>query len=173
MLHSGVTGGCTATTYCPSALVQRQSMAKFICAAMDAHSPGFCSIQPTCQEVFSDVPASNIFCAYIEALYNNGVVAGCNTSPLQYCPNNNVARDSMAKFICNAMNHCNPSSCIPTSCAGIFIDVPAFNPFCGYIEALYNNSLISGCGTQLYCPSLTVRRDQMAKFLVKAFELAL
>ena len=174
MLHSEVTGGCTATAYCPSTLVQRQSMAKFICAAMNSTAgSGYCSLQSTCQSIFSDVLASNIFCVYIEGLYNSGVVAGCKSSPLQYCPGNNVARDSMAKFICNAINHNSSGSCVPTSCTGIFTDVPASNPFCGYIEALYNKGIISGCGTNLYCPSLNVSRDQMAKFIVNAFGLTL
>ena len=173
MLHNGVTGGCTTSTYCPSAVVQRQSMAKFICAAMNTEGTGYCPIQSSCQGIFADVSASNPFCVYIEGLYNSGVVAGCSSSPLQYCPGNNVVRDAMAKFLCNAINRNNPSSCVPTTCTGIFTDVPALNQFCGYIEALYNASIISGCGTHLYCPSNNVSRDQMAKFLVNAFGLTL
>jgi hypothetical protein len=76
-------------------------MAKFICMAMNAAHPGSC---PTaaCTNTFGDVPSSNPFCTYIEALYFAGIVNGCQTNPLLYCPTNNVNRQQMAKFIVNA-----------------------------------------------------------------------
>jgi len=172
ILHSGVTGGCNATSYCPTSLVQRQHMAKFICNSMNVSAPGSCDTS-TCNETFTDVASNNSFCPYIEALYAEGIVSGCQSSPLMYCPGSNTQRQEMAKFICNAMSSANPGSCTATSCAGIFTDVPASNPFCGYIEALYNAYIVSGCGPSLYCPTRNVTRDQMAKFLVNAFGLSL
>ncbi|OGF59426.1 MAG: hypothetical protein A2Y62_15225 [Candidatus Fischerbacteria bacterium RBG_13_37_8] len=66
-----------------------------------------------------------------------------------------------------------PGSCVPVACTELFSDVPATNVFCSYIEALYNAGIVSGCGPSLYCPSLNVARDQMAKFIVNAFGFAL
>ncbi|OGF67391.1 MAG: hypothetical protein A2Y62_00960 [Candidatus Fischerbacteria bacterium RBG_13_37_8] len=171
LLHSEITGGCDAENYCPSYDSLREQMAKFICKSMEQLNPGSCSAT-SCQEIFTDVPFSNIFCSYIETLYDAGITGGCQTYPLLYCPNIPVQREGMAKFICLAMESVNPGSC-PTapSCAGIFNDVPASNPFCIFIEALYEAGVISGCQSMplLYCPDYDITRAQMAKFLVNGF----
>jgi len=174
LLHNSVAGGCTSSTYCPLNNVQRQAMAKFICTSMNVESPGSCPTS-ACSNIFSDVPASNSFCPYIEALYNLGIVGGCQNNPLMYCPNSLTQRQAMAKFICLGMNAAAPGSCPTAACAQIFSDVPSSNSFCSYIEALYNASVISGCQTNplMYCPNDNVSRAQMAKFLVNAFNLQL
>jgi N-acetylneuraminic acid mutarotase len=172
LFHNEITSGCNNTDYCPANNVARQAMAKFICISMDIASPGSC-FTFGCSEIFGDVSVSNPFCEYIEALYNAGVVSGCQENPLLYCPTNNVSRQAMAKFICNAMNAATPGSCPTQSCQGIFTDVPASNLFCSYIEALYNGNIISGCAPSLYCPTWNVSRGQMAKFIVNAFNLSL
>jgi len=174
LLHSGVTAGCSTNDYCPSNPVQRSQMAKFICASMEKASSGSCTVG-ACTQMFSDVPSSNPFCPYIEALYTAGIVSGCSTNPLKYCPNDLTSRQAMAKFICNSMNVANPGSCVATNCTGIFADVPSSNPFCNYIEAVYNAGVVSGCSTSplKYCPTLNVSRQQMSKFLVNAFDFML
>ena len=173
LLHNGITSGCGARAYCPTALVQRQQMAKFICASMQAVTNGSCTVS-SCLGIFADVPASNPFCGFIEGLYNAGVVSGCQSTPqLLYCPGANTQRQAMAKFICKGMNGAIPDSCIITGCTGIFTDVPSSNPFCGYIEGLKNAGVISGCTASTYCPYNNVPREQMAKFLVNAFGFSL
>ncbi len=167
LLHSGVTAGCSANQYCPLNNVQRQAMGKFICLAMESSSPGSCSIS-SCAQIFGDVPSSNPFCSYIEALYNAGIVNGCQTNPLMYCPTNYTARQAMAKFICMGMEAANPGSCPMSACTEYFNDVPSTNPFCTYIEGVFNAGVVNGCQTNppLYCPTNNVTRQQMAKFLV-------
>ena len=172
VLHSGVTSGCSVTMYCPLNTVQRQQMAKFICSAMNAVSANSCPAA-SCSGTFTDVPTSNMFCSYIEALYTIGIVSGCQTSPLQYCPASTTQRGQMAKFICSGMQTANPGSCVTGTCSGIFTDVPASNPFCPYVEALYNAGVISGCSATQYCPNNNVSREQMSKFLVNGFDFTL
>lgn len=174
ILHSGVTSGCSETAYCPSNNVLRDQMAKFICAAMEGASAGSCTTS-ACTEIFSDVPSSNAFCSFIEALYNAGIVSGCGTNPLRYCPSDTTRRQAMAKFICLGMDAANQGVCTVNPCAGIFQDVSSSNPFCSYIETLYNANIISGCSTNplLYCPTNNVKRDQMAKFIINAFGFSL
>lgn len=174
LLHSGVSEGCNANHYCPLNNVIRSQMAKFICSSMEIVSPGSCS-NNTCSEIFQDVLSNNIFCSYIEALYSIGIVSGCNSSPLMYCPSNNTQRQAMAKFICLSMEAANPGSCLPSSCLGIFNDVQTNNPFCSYIETLYTANIISGCQASplLYCPNNNVSREQMSKYLVKGFNFSL
>jgi hypothetical protein len=79
----------------------------------------------------------------------------------------------MAKYLCLAMNYVNPGSCQITSCTGIFNDVNSANPFCGYIEGLYNAGVTNGCTSNTYCPANPVNREQTAKLIVTAFQLEL
>jgi len=172
VLHYNITGGCTQELYCPASTVQRQHMAKFICRAMNAAQQESCVLN-SCAGIFTDVLNSNLFCSDIEALYKIGIIAGCDTNPLRYCPNQNTNRAAMAKFICNAMQYIKTDSCPTYACEEIFDDVSSSNPFCSYIEALYKIGVISGCTETSYCPASYILRGQMAKFLVNAFNLDL
>ena len=83
LLHRGITGGCTATNYCPSSSTTREQMAVFVILSKEA--PGY--VPPACvagSEVFADVPASSPFCRWIEELSRRGVVSGCGGG--NYCP---------------------------------------------------------------------------------------
>lgn len=62
---------------------------------------------PACvagQEMFTDVPASNLFCSWIEELARRGITGGCTAT--RYCPNNPVTRAQMAVFVVKAMETC-------------------------------------------------------------------
>ena len=50
---------------------------------------------------FNDVPVSNIFYQYIEALAASGITGGCSAN--NYCPNQYVTRGQMAKFLSIAL----------------------------------------------------------------------
>ena len=140
---------------------------------MNVASPLSCDIPDECSGLFQDVPPSNPFCVYTEALYNGGITSGCSTSPLNYCPTGFTQRQAMAKFICLSMNIADPGSCATVACAGTFGDVTAANPFCTYIEGLYNAGVVNGCTASPlnYCPTNNVTREQMSKFLVLGFTL--
>jgi hypothetical protein len=89
----GVVVGCAPGQYCPGGAVLRQEMAVFALRTLD---PTF--TPPACgTPVFSDVPATSIFCPWIEELVRRGVVVGC--APGQYCPAAPVTRREMAVFI--------------------------------------------------------------------------
>ena len=93
ILHKGVTGGCTATAYCPTASTTREQMAVFVLRTLDpALNPPACGTP-----MFADVPASSPFCRWIEELARRGVVTGCGGG--NYCPTANVSREQMAVFL--------------------------------------------------------------------------
>jgi hypothetical protein len=48
-------------------------------------------------EMFTDMPASNPFCPFIEELARRGITAGC--TPTMYCPAAAVTRQQMAPFL--------------------------------------------------------------------------
>ncbi|MGH9379390.1 MAG: S-layer homology domain-containing protein, partial [Thermoanaerobaculia bacterium] len=91
-----VVAGCGGGQYCPDNTVSRDQMAVFTLKTLEGG--GF--QPPACvsgSEMFGDVPASSLFCPWIEELARRGVVAGCGGG--NYCPAEPVARDQMAVFI--------------------------------------------------------------------------
>jgi len=51
--------------------------------------------------------------------------------------------------------------------------VPVSSGFCPWIAELARRNVVSGCGGGSYCPDLPVTREQMAVFLVVAFDFKL
>jgi S-layer homology domain len=101
--HAGILSGfdqagCTAHNatypcYLPNIPITRGQLTKLVVGA--AHYPLFTPTggNPT----FSDVPASNIFFAFIETAHNKGVINGYPDGTFR--PNNNIRRDEMAQIV--------------------------------------------------------------------------
>lgn len=89
----GITGGCTATTYCPNNSVTRGEMAVFIITSRYERTPYSYPTTP----YFTDVPASYAFFPFIQKMAQAGITAGCGGG--QYCPNQTLTRGQMAVFI--------------------------------------------------------------------------
>ncbi len=118
-------------------------------------------------ESFPDVPTDNQFYAFIENLVHNGITGGCAAG--NYCPADPVTRAQMAVFLLKSKFG---QAHVPPPCTGtVFPDVPCTGgPFDPWIEELAALGITGGCGGGLYCPNNTVTRQQMAVFLLKAFE---
>ena len=98
----------------------------------------------------------------IQAIAEIGVTNGCG--PSLYCPIDQVTREQMASFLVRALGLTPLSS-------GPFIDLLP-NVHAGDINALAATGITLGCDTNRFCPTEPVRRDQMASFLARAFDLA-
>ena len=154
LYNSGITGGCSQNPllFCPDQSVTRGQMAVFIEAFL-GHPAN------TCSGRFTDVPASNPFCGFIERMADEGITSGCGNG--RFCPNDPVTRGQMAVFIEAALgNPANP-------CMGRFTDVPS-GSFCGFIERMADDGVTGGCGAGIFCPNEPVTRAQMAVFLIAA-----
>jgi hypothetical protein len=160
--NSGITAGCQSDNpvtpenearFCPENSITRGQMAVFLVTSMGG-APAACTGR------FADVPTDHPFCGFIERLAADGITGGC--TPAQFCPDDPVTRGQMAVFIETAIG--NP----PNPYTGLFADVSAENPFCGFIERLANDGITSGCGGGNFCPNDPVTRAQMAVFLVAA-----
>ena len=163
-----MTGGCTATAYCPSSSTTREQMAVFVLVSKEgpSYSPPACAPP----NLFADVPATSPFCKWIEELANRGVVAGCGGG--NYCPGNPVTREQMAVFVLRTLDPAlSPPPCVSGS--EQFADVPFSSPFCRWIEELANRAVVTGCGGGNYCPVASVTREQMGVFLAVTFGLTL
>ena len=163
LVASSITAGVGGGFYGVNQGTLRQQMAAFLLKSRF----GVCYTPPPCTGVFSDVPCTNIFAAWIEALAASGITGGCG--PGKYCPGNVVTRQQMAVFLLKAKHG---STYHPPPCQGDFADVACpGNPFADWIEQLAAEGITGGCGGQNYCPGNPVTRGQMATFLVKAFSL--
>jgi hypothetical protein len=88
LAESGITGGCTATRFCPTANVTRAQMAMFLDRALDLPS--------ATQDYFDDDDGITGE-ASINRLAESGITGGCGDD--QYCPSANVTRGQMAAFL--------------------------------------------------------------------------
>jgi hypothetical protein len=166
ILHKDVTGGCTATAYCPTSATTREQMAVFVLVAKEP--PGYTPVACGATPVFADVPVSSPFCKWVEELARRGVVAGCGGG--SYCPTLPVTREQMAVFVLLTLD---PTMNPPACGTPVFTDVPASSPFCKWIEELARRGVVTGCGGGNYCPTAPVTREQMGVFLSVTFSLAL
>jgi hypothetical protein len=116
---------------------------------------------------FADVPFDHPYHDVIEALYQAGYTAGCNTQPLMYCPENTMTRAESAVFLERGIHGADH---LPQSPATqIFADVPLYEWFAKWATALWEDSYTAGCGTDplVYCPLLGHTRAEGAVFYLR------
>jgi hypothetical protein len=167
LLHKGITGGCTTSTYCPTATSGRQQMSIFALVAKEGsgYLPPACGTTP----MFSDVPVTSPYCRWVEELSRRGVVSGCGGG--KFCPASAVTRGQMPIFVLKTLDPAiDPPACGATP---VFGDVPASSPYCKWVEELARRGVVSGCGGGNYCPTSPVNRAQMAVFISATFGLTL
>jgi M6 family metalloprotease-like protein len=124
-------------------------------------------LEPLAQtSVFKDVSIYHWAHNSIIKLYNSQITGGCSTSPLMYCPQENVTRAQMAIFLELGLRGATYQPLPPNG--NIFGDVPASHWAAAWIEQLAQDHITNGCGEGNYCPESPVTRAQMAIFLLKA-----
>jgi hypothetical protein len=109
---------------------------------------------------FTDI-ASSKFKNDIIWIYDHGITAGC--SPTLYCPKGLVTRAQMATFLVRALH-------LPPTSTDFFTDDNS-SIHEDRINALAAAGITVGCGGTRFCPEGIVAREQMATFLVRAFNL--
>jgi hypothetical protein len=172
--NAGITTGCGVSPliYCPANPVTRASMAVFLLRAKygSSYTP------PAATHTFADLPVAGKEWqeAWVDQFYLEGITSGCGTGPLIYCPENPVTRAAMAVFILRAKYG---SSYTPPAASHFFADLPVagkewMEP---WVDELYREGITTGCGTGplIYCPETAVKRQAMAAFIVRAFNLPL
>jgi len=117
--------------------------------------------------IFADVAADHFARGAIEALWANGVTAGCGTAPLEFCPDETLTRAQLAVLLLRALEG---PAFTPPPATGSFADVPVDDPYAPWIEALFNQGITSGCGVapRRFCPNDAVTRGELAVLLLRA-----
>ena len=125
---------------------------------------------PSPTPIFGDVPAGHWAKDYIEALYDAGFVAGCQTTPTRlYCPDNILSRAESAVFVERGQHGAIPSPPHPTPTAPTFSDVASSFWGFGWIESLWTDGFTAGCGTNplIYCPNGQHTRAEGSVFFLR------
>jgi hypothetical protein len=106
-------------------------------------------IPPT---TFSDVPRYHWPYPYIEALYQAGFTAGCNTEPLMYCPESTMIRGESAVFIERGLH--GAWYIPPQPVESVFADVELWLWYANWAVGLWEDQFTAGCGTDplIFCP---------------------
>jgi glucose/arabinose dehydrogenase len=151
LFYAGITVGCGAGKFCPTASVTREQMAIFLVRAFD-HPP----VSPGTDYFTDDEGLSGE--ASINALRAAGITSGCTAT--HFCPLRPVTREQMAIFLDKELN-------LPSASIDYFDDDDGRSGE-GSINALAQAGLTGGCGTRKYCPTASVTREQMAAFLHRA-----
>jgi hypothetical protein len=113
---------------------------------------------------FFDVPVGTPFYEEIGKLSARGVTLGCGSG--NYCPDTSVTREQIAVFIIRALHE---PGYVPTAPASPrFLDVSSSHPFYAHIEELAARGITLGCGSDNFCPTSAVTREQMAAFIIRA-----
>ena len=149
------------------AAVLRREMARYVAEA-NVLARGWSL--PACTPVFTDVACSDPDARHIKLVYEKGITAGCNSNPLQYCPDATLTRAQMSVFLVKGYK---PDGFAPPPCQGTFQDVSCSGPyatFAPWIEQLYRDGVTAGCGTSplRFCPGNTVGEWEMLVWLAKA-----
>ncbi len=165
LVSNAITVGIGGGLYGVDQPTKRQQMAVFLLKA----EHGLCFVPPPCVGTFPDVPCSNIFAPWIEALAAEGITTGCGGG--NFCPDNLVTRRQMAVFLLKTKYG---SGYVPPACTGVFDDVACPGaPAVNFIEELAAEQITGGCSAMppLYCPDNSSTRGQMAVFVTKTFNL--
>ena len=145
--------------FCPSAPVDRKTMAVWVVRALDGNDPPAVS-----EPRFTDVDTSSFHAPFVERLADLRITTGCGDGS-RFCPDGNVTRGQMAAFLVRAFD-------LPSASAAGFTDTSG-SVFNGDIDALAAARITAGCAAKptRYCPNRVVPRGQMATFLARALNL--
>ena len=155
------TGCVDSDELCPQEPLLRWEMAVWLVRVLDRADP-----PATNSSRFADVDVNAWWAPHAERLAELGIAMGCDTEPLQFCPDDPVDRGQMAAFLAQAFD------LAPAERAG-FVDVGADHPFAEDIDRLAGARVTAGCQVDpaLYCPRRNVTRAQMSTFLARALAL--
>jgi hypothetical protein len=165
---AGVSFGCGSGNFCPTNNMTRRLMAVWLLRARFGaeYNP------PAATGIFQDVPPESFAADYVEDLFRRGITGGCSTSPLLYCPDQDVTRQEMSVFLLRTLE--DPSFVPPPCATPVFTDVPANSPFCPFVEELFRRGITAGCNATpaQFCPGGTTTRAQMSVFVSTTFDIA-
>ena len=160
----GIVQGFTDNTYGPTLDVRRDQMASFIARTLDAADV---ELPAASGDRFDDVGEGSVHDDAIHRLAAAEIVLGGpgDLPASSYGPGQDVRRDQMASFLVRAAEFATEQTLANQTQA--FDDVPPSNTHFANVNGAFEAGLAQGYATGLYGPADSVRRDQMASFVVR------
>lgn len=158
LVASGISNGCGLEIFCPTASVSRGQMATFLARSLGVDVSDASS-------AFTDLNEAAYYAGPVNRLAEMGLVTGYPDGTFR--PEMAVSRAEMAALLVRA------SGLEPVGIPSPFSDVPGDAWYAPYVEAIRIAGVTTGCGPERFCPDEPVTREQMALFIVRAFDLAL
>lgn len=100
----------------------------------------------------------------IEAIYSEGITAGCDSRGIRYCPDQPISRAEVAVFLSRALG-------VPSSTSDYFVDDDG-RWFEEAVNRMADARIAVGCNPPEYtefCPDRGLTRAEMASLMVRAF----
>ncbi len=121
------------------------------------------------EETFSDIGEAGGHRANVETLAERGILEGTECEPGKFCPKEPIQRWVMAVWLVRSVDDTVPDSVVSSR----FGDVDPGQWWVRYVERLADLGITRGCSADpvLFCPTEAVTRQEMASFLVRAFQL--
>ena len=118
---------------------------------------------------YSDLADAGVHRRNVETLQEKGILEGTECGPGEFCPGRPIQRWVMAVWLVRAVDDAEPH---PAG-SSRFSDVDAGEWWLPYVERLADLGITRGCAVEpaRFCPADPVTRQQMASFLVRAFQL--
>lgn len=159
MRTTGLTSGCTPTTYCPDRTITRGEISVFLVRAL--YGLGDFGFPAT--PYFTDVPSTHPFFRFIQKIRELGITLGCTDTA--FCPDDLVTRATGATLVVRA--RLATSSQFGHPVTPLFTDVPFGDTFFAAIQKAKQLGITSGCTGTTYCPNEYLTRGQAAVFVIR------
>lgn len=149
-LGAGLSAGCDPTLFCTYNATLRDELAVFMSRLLQ--------LPATSQDLYDDDDGSR-FEAYNNRVGAAGIMSGCGVR--RFCPTVRVSRARAAVTLARALD-------LPASETDHFTDDDGIGSE-PYINAVADAGLIPACAAGRFCPSSTVPRGPMARYLRSGF----
>jgi hypothetical protein len=179
LYDAGFTAGCSTSPmmFCPDTILDRAQSAVFMLRGQlgSGYTP---PPAPWTNFVNESWVGFEWAQGWAEGMYIEGLTSGCQTSPLKFCPANQLPRVEASIF---GLKMKYGVSYLPPPASGtLFADFPSTDPsYWGidWAEKAYVDGLLPACGTDsvsgkpMFCPGELVNRGWGAYLIVKAKNL--
>ncbi len=177
LYDAGYTAGCSSSPmmFCPDTILDRAQSAVFMLRGQmgSGYTP------PAVTGIFGDNWTGFEWAQpWAEGMYQEGLTTGCQSSPLLFCPSNQLPRVEASIF--GLRMKYGVGYAPPAASGTLFADFPPSDPsYWGidWAEQAYIDGLLPACGTDsgtgkpMFCPSELVDRGWGAYLIVKAKNL--
>ncbi|MBL0345559.1 SBBP repeat-containing protein [Candidatus Villigracilis affinis] len=180
LYDAGYTAGCSTDPlmYCPDTILDRAQSAVFMLRGQ--MGSGYTPPAAPWNTFGDDWTGFEWAEPWAEGMYQEGLTQGCQSSPLMFCPSNQLPRVEASVFGLRMKYGVNYTP--PAASGTMFADFPPEDPSywaIDWAEQAYKDGLLPACGTDsatgkpMFCPSQLVDRGWGAYLIVKAKNLPL